>query len=109
MARQTFKQRRGGGRLMMHVGVLEIYLDLGSLRSLKEKRGIIKGLLQKIRLRFEVAAAEVAEQNSIRSSGLGFSAVGNDAAVLQSRLRKIVNFIEVDGRAVIGDFRVEIL
>ncbi len=94
---------------MMHVGVLEIYLDLGSLRSLKEKRGIIKGLLQKIRLRFEVAAAEVAEQNSIRSSGLGFSAVGNDAAVLQSRLRKIVNFIEVDGRAVIGDFRVEIL
>ena len=94
---------------MMQVGTLELYLDLGAIRSLKEKRGVIKGLLQQVRQRFEVAAAEVAEQDSIRSAGLGFSAVGNDASVLQSRLRKIVNFIEGDGRAVIVDFRVDIL
>jgi uncharacterized protein len=93
----------------MQVGTLEIYLDLGALCSLKEKRGVIKGLLQRIRQRFEVAAAEVGEQDAIRSAGLGFSVVGNDASVLQSRLQKIVNFIEMDGTVVIVDFRVDIL
>lgn len=94
---------------MMQVGTLELRLDLGAIRSLKEKRGILKGLLQRTRQRFEVAAAEVADQDSIRSAGLGFSAVGNDASVLQSRLQKIVNFMESDGRVIVVDFRVDIL
>jgi uncharacterized protein len=94
---------------MMQVGTLEIILDLGGLSSLKQKRGIIKGLLSRVRQKFEVAAAEVAEQDTIRSACLGFSTVGNDAAMLQSRLQKIVNFIELDGQTVIIDFRMDIL
>ncbi|MBF0445196.1 MAG: DUF503 domain-containing protein [Magnetococcales bacterium] len=94
---------------MMQVGTLEIILDLGGIHSLKQKRGIIKGLLSKIRKKFEVAAAEIAEQDTIRSTCLGFSAVGNDASMLQSRLQKIVNFIELDGQTVIIDFRMDIL
>ncbi|MBF0358720.1 MAG: DUF503 domain-containing protein [Magnetococcales bacterium] len=94
---------------MMQVGTLEVYIDLGGLRSLKEKRGVVKGLLQRIRQQFQVATAEVAQQDSIRSAGLGFSAVGNDAAILQSRMRKIVNFIEVNPDTVLIDFRVDIL
>ena len=94
---------------MMQVGTLEVYLDLGALRSLKEKRGVIKGLLQRIRQRFEVAAAEVAEHDGIRSAGLGFSAVGNSTPALQSRLQKIVNFLEMDQAVIIVDYRVEIL
>jgi uncharacterized protein len=95
--------------MTMQVGTLEIYLELGGVHSLKEKRGVIKGLLQRIRQQFEVSAAEVAEQDRLCFAGLGFSVVGNDASVLQSRLQKIVNYIEVDGRAVVVDYRVDIL
>ncbi|MBF0380926.1 MAG: DUF503 domain-containing protein [Magnetococcales bacterium] len=93
----------------MQVGTLEIVLDLGGLHSLKQKRGVIKGLLARVRNKFEVAAAEVAEHDTIRSACLGFSAVGNDAAMLQSRLQKIVNFIELDGQTFVVDYRVDIL
>ena len=93
----------------MRIGVLEVRLNLPGVRSLKEKRGIVKGLLERIRNRFQVAAAEVDEINSKTPAGLGFSAVGNDSGTLQSRLRKVVEFIDAGGEGTVADFRVEIL
>ena len=93
----------------MHVGIMELRLDLPGVHSLKEKRGIVKGLLERIRNRFQVAVAEVAHQDRWGTAGLGFASVGNEVAMLQSRLRKVAQFIETDGRGVMVDFRVEIL
>lgn len=95
--------------MAMRVALLEIELDLGPVHSLKEKRGVLKGLLHRMRVRHEVAAAEVARQDVLRSTGLGFSAVGNDAAVLQRRMQKIVSDLEHQGQMVVVDFRVDIL
>lgn len=94
---------------MMHIGVLEMRLSLGGVRSLKEKRSIVKGVLARIRHRFEVAAAEVADQNCWESAGLGFAVVGTDVGVLQGRLQKVVTFIEADGRGVVVDYQIEMV
>ncbi|MBF0427659.1 MAG: DUF503 domain-containing protein [Magnetococcales bacterium] len=94
---------------MMRVGVLEVHLELPGVHSLKEKRSVIKGLLEKIQHRFQVAAAEVEEMDRTDGAGLGFAAVGNEVGVLQSRLQKVVSFIDTSGQGVLVDYRVEIL
>ena len=88
---------------------MELRLDLPGVHSLKEKRGIVKGLLERIRNRFQVAVAEVDDQDRRGTAGLGFAVVGNEVAMLQSRLRKVAQFIETNGQGVMVDFRVEIL
>ena len=94
---------------MMHVAVLEVHLDMPGVRSLKEKRGIVKSVLERVRNRFQVAVAEVAHQDQWQSAGLGFAAIGNDVAVLQSRLQKVVQFIENGPAGIIVDYQVEFL
>ncbi|MBF0294230.1 MAG: DUF503 domain-containing protein [Magnetococcales bacterium] len=94
---------------MMRVVVLEVRLELPGLRSLKEKRGVVKGLLERIRHRFDVAAAEVEGMDRPEQAGLGFAAVGNEVAALQSRLQKVVDFIDASGEGVLSDYRVEIV
>ncbi|MBF0270896.1 MAG: DUF503 domain-containing protein [Magnetococcales bacterium] len=94
---------------MTRVGLLEVRLELPGVRSLKEKRGIVKGLLERIRHRFEVAAAEVDALDRWDGAGLGFAAVGNEVAVVQSRLQKVANYIETESEGVMVDYRVEIV
>ncbi|MEO5334023.1 MAG: DUF503 domain-containing protein [Magnetococcus sp. YQC-5] len=94
---------------MMHVGVLEVRMELPGVGSLKEKRSVIKGLLERIRHRFQVAVAEVDELERTDGAGLGFAAIGNDVRVLQSRLQKVVSFIDTSGEGVMAEYRVEIV
>ena len=93
----------------MHVAVMEVQLSLLGVRSLKEKRGIVKSLLARVQQRFHVAVAEVAHQDRWQMAGLGFSAIGNDVAVLQRRMHKVERFIESGTMGGIVDFRVEFL
>lgn len=94
---------------MMRVAVLEMTLSLPGVGSLKEKRGVVKSLVERARQRFQVAAAEVDHLDYWQSAGLGFAAVGNDAAVLQSRLSKVADMVAGDGRAVLLDYRIEVI
>jgi hypothetical protein len=93
----------------MHVGILEVQLELPGACSLKDKRRLVKGALQRIRQRFEVSAAEVAYQDRWRSAGLGFSVVGNDVPVLQRRLQQVAEFLETQGWGVVVDYRMDFI
>ncbi|HIJ83330.1 MAG: protein of unknown function DUF503 [Magnetococcales bacterium] len=94
---------------MTRVGLLEVRLALHGVGSLKEKRGIIKSLLERTRNRFHVAVSEVGSQDAWGTADLGMAAVSGDAVLLQGLMQKVVRFIESEGRAVIVDYRVEIL
>jgi len=53
---------------------------------LKEKRAVVKPILEGARRRFQVAAAEVAYQDKWQRAGLGFAVVGGDAGHLEQVL-----------------------
>ncbi len=61
----------------MIIGVSQITLHLPDSQSLKDKRQIIKSVLARIRNRFEVAIAEVEEQDLWQIAVLGVSCVSN--------------------------------
>jgi len=57
--------------------------------SLKDKRRLVKAILDRTRHRFNVSAAEVDFQDHHRQSKLAFSLVGNDQTVLEQSFEKI--------------------
>jgi uncharacterized protein YlxP (DUF503 family) len=61
------------------VGSLECDVLLGDVRSLKQKRGLVRPVLAELR-RLEVSAAEVGHQDLHRRSLIGVAVVSGDAA-----------------------------
>lgn len=77
----------------MVVGVCRMTLGLPGNDSLKGKRKVVRGLLDRMRSKFNVAAAEVEDMDNHRRAVVGFSVVSNDAAHANSMLDTIAEFI----------------
>lgn len=78
----------------MTVGIARVTFMLHGNQSLKEKRSVVKSLVEKSRHRFNVSVAEVADQDFHQKATLGVAVIGNDARVLNSVLDRIVDFME---------------
>jgi uncharacterized protein YlxP (DUF503 family) len=87
----------------MFVGVCRVVLSLPFNDSLKGKRSVVKSILERARVKFHVAAAEVDDMDAHRRAVLGFSAVSNDARHLQSMLDKLVSFVATASEAQVLD------
>ena len=65
----------------MFVGILDVDLLLPSdVRSLKDKRGHVRGLMAELRRRFDVAAAEAGHLDLHRRTLVGVAVVSPDLA-----------------------------
>jgi hypothetical protein len=78
----------------MTVGVALVSFRLHEIRSLKDKRRIVKSLVEKSRNRFNVTVAEVADQDVHQKASIGIAVIGNDGRVLNSLLDRIIDFME---------------
>ena len=92
----------------MLVGVLQVELSIPGAWSLKEKRRVLKGLLERLRRDFGVAAAEVDRQDVWNSAIVGVAFVSNDARHAESHLRHALNAMERSRDAVVLDSRIEV-
>lgn len=79
----------------MIIGVCELTLHLPECHSLKEKRQIVKSILARVRNQFEVAIAEVDDNDLWQIAKLGASCVSNDTQHANDILEHVRNFIEV--------------
>ena len=64
----------------MWIGWLEFDLLLGDVRSLKQKRSVVRPLVAELRRRFEVSAAETGAQDLYRRAEVGVALVSADRA-----------------------------
>jgi hypothetical protein len=93
----------------VHIAVLSVRLEVTSSLTLKDKRHIIRSLLDRIRNRFNVSAAEVEEQDSVRYAEFGFAAVANDRQFLDQVMAKVLDVIEDEPRVVLLEQELEFL
>jgi len=93
----------------MRVGIIQLELSIPWAMSLKDKRRAIKGLIERLRRRFNVSVAEVGDNDFWRSAVIGAAAVGNDVKFLQSVCQKVVNYVEEWTETTLEDFTVEII
>lgn len=64
----------------MFTGTLALDVLLGDVRSLKQKRSVMRPIVAELRRRFEVSAAEVGHLDLHRRGLLGVAIVASDAA-----------------------------
>ncbi|MFN2340591.1 MAG: DUF503 domain-containing protein [Halanaerobium sp.] len=92
----------------MLIASCEIKLYLPGAATLKDKRRIIKSLLQKSRNKFNFSAAEVDAQDYIQTAILGVALVGSDYKYLQRVMDKYLDFLESFPEFLLTDFEVTI-
>lgn len=78
----------------MVVGVMELHLALYDNESLKQKRSVVKRVIHRCRNTFNVAAAEVADNDLTDRAVIGIVAVGSDRRYIEGMLDKLENFVE---------------
>jgi uncharacterized protein YlxP (DUF503 family) len=91
----------------MVVGIGIITLRLHDCRSLKSKRRIVKSIINQLRNNFNASVAEVGSNDIYQRSEIGFSLVGNNKKILNSKIDKIFNMADSLGLAEIIDTEME--
>jgi uncharacterized protein YlxP (DUF503 family) len=78
----------------MVIGICQLDLRIPQNHSLKEKRHVLRKLIDRVRHRFNVAISEVGDYDLWQRSQIGFCTIGNDRRYINSSLDKVVHFIE---------------
>lgn len=98
---RTNKNSKGLIDLFMVIGMCKVKLSIEWAESLKDKRSVVKSIIDRTKARFNVSAAEVGEQDSIRTAVVGFACVSSDSRLAQSLLDKIIGIIDEQSEAEI--------
>ena len=94
----------------MNVGVAQVNLRLPENLSLKGKRQVLKSIISRVRNKFDVAIAEVDDNDDWQLMTIGISTVSNDRRFTNSVLSKVVEFIEkARFEAEMLDYSIEII
>ena len=93
----------------MIVGTLRLDMRLPGNHSLKGKRQVVKSLIARLHNRYNVAAAEVDNNDRWQVASIGVACVSNDAAHANEILESVVGFVEQDRLDLeILDYTIEV-
>ncbi|MYG91035.1 MAG: DUF503 domain-containing protein [Chloroflexi bacterium] len=79
---------------MTFITVLTLELLIFESASLKEKRAVIRQVIQRTRNKFPVAAAEVESQNDAARATLAFAAISSDSQISHATAQRVLAFVE---------------
>ncbi|HHU63138.1 MAG TPA: DUF503 domain-containing protein [Clostridiales bacterium] len=85
----------------MIIGSCFIELYINGAASLKDKRKILKSIIDKIHNTYNVSIAEIDYNDMWHKAKLGVACVSNQTRQIHSILNNVINFIERDGRVEI--------
>ena len=80
----------------MVVGTLELALRLEGCRSLKDKRAILRSLIDRARREFHVAIAETGDLQLWGNATIGVACVSNDPGHAESILQHVVDVFDAN-------------
>jgi uncharacterized protein YlxP (DUF503 family) len=87
----------------MVVGVLVLEVEIFGAQSLKEKRFILKSLLDRLPNKFNVSVAEVGHQNLWQRAEVAVVTVGSSRAVVEATLDRVDRTVESSGQLRVID------
>lgn len=103
----TFVIVRESRHEAMIVGVLTSQLHMQGVTSLKQKRSIVKGLIGRLKSRFNISIAEVDRQDNKTSAVIAVAIVSNDTRFIDQQFDAIISFMRRDGRFYLGQIERE--
>ena len=93
----------------MLVGAAVVEIHVHGSQSLKQKRGVVRSIVQRVRNRFNLSVAEVGGQGTWQRASLGLAIAGSDETTVRRQLEKALGFIEDLHLAEVLGSEVEIL
>jgi len=90
----------------MVVSMIKVIFEIPDTFNIKEKRRVVKSLIDKMRQRFRMSAAEVDLQDSLSFSQLGGALVSNSRTFGETVLQKAFNMIEKEAHVRIQDMTI---
>jgi len=94
----------------MVIGLLKIELYIESSRSLKDKRRIIKSLIQKLKSKYSnLSVSEIELLNNWKKSIIAIVTVSNEITYINSVLDKVLNYINEGYNYQVVNSDIEIL
>ena len=90
------------------VGLLTIDLCITDALTLKDKRQVVRSLLDRATQRFNVAAAEIGRLDSPRRAQIAFACVSNDGGHVREMLQAVLRAVSGEPRAVVEDSETEL-
>jgi uncharacterized protein YlxP (DUF503 family) len=93
----------------MYVGVLRLTFHVPHARSLKDKRRVVLKFRDRVRARFGVSIAEVAQQDKLQLAVFGVTVVSGEAAVCDSVLEQVAQVAATQEDAVLTDRSTEVM
>ncbi len=77
----------------MHVVAFEVELRIPMSQSLKDRRQVVRSILDGARRRFGVSAAEVGGQDTWQRATLGFAVVASEARIAEDTVAALDRFL----------------
>ena len=93
----------------MTVGVLQLDLFISDALSLKDKRAVVRSIIERAQARFNASIAEVDHQDAHQLATLGVACVSGSSVQANRVLNRIRDFVERDPRAVVTRCEVELV
>lgn len=93
--------------MTMVVGILTMDLLIPESNSLKDKRQVVKSLLDGIRNKYNVSAAEIDALDIWRRTVIGVACVSNDKSFANSVLNKVLDSVNANPRVSVESCQVE--
>jgi uncharacterized protein YlxP (DUF503 family) len=93
----------------MVIGLLTLELLIAESQSLKDKRQVLKSLLETTRQRFNVSAAEVDHLDLWQRATIAVACVSKDQVFVDQVLNKVLRTIEGNPRVEVANVDMEFL
>jgi len=94
----------------MNVGVCKVTLHIPENMSLKGKRQVLKSITSRVRNKFNVAVAEVDNNDAWQMATVGICYISNNKRHSNQVLSRVANFIETSRFEIeILDYEIEII
>ncbi len=92
----------------MIIGICEVDFRIHGSMSLKDKRQVMRSLINHIKKKYNVSIAEVGYQDKWQRGQLGIVATSGDTLFLEKMLNQIQTYIETDSRIEVLDYVMDI-
>ncbi len=76
------------------IGYLELEVQIPHAHSLKEKRAVVKRIVERLKGKFNVSVSEIGQQDKWQRSTIAVVTVGTSSKVVDATLEKSVEFVE---------------
>jgi uncharacterized protein len=90
----------------MIVSMIQIIFEIPDISNIKEKRRVIKSVLEKMKKRYHLSAAEVDLNDSLSFAQIGGALVSNSKTFGESVLQKAFDMIEKETNVRIQDMKI---